>query len=194
MSAIRMLTPFEIDKYRDHLLRLGPEDRRLRFGGFTDTTRVVEFADGIKLRDTRVLAHLDPDLEVVAAVQISVLPGGAVELAFTVDPAYRRSGIGTALMDRALLWARNRGLSHVHVHCLAENIAMRRLVRGAGMGMTTEAGETQAIMELPRATPLSLVAEALAEGTGLVDLAVKANRRTRARVGASAPGLLPVAC
>ena len=191
MSVIRMLTPFKFAKYRDHLLRLGPEDRRLRFGGFIENARVVEFADGIDLRKTRVLAHLGPDLEVVAAVQISVLPGRAVELAFTVDPAYRRSGIGAALMDRALLWARNRRLSRAHIQCLSENTTMRRLAHGVGMVMTTEAGETQAIMELRGATPLSFMAEALAEGVGLLDLSTKVNRLARARIGASAPALSP---
>jgi RimJ/RimL family protein N-acetyltransferase len=196
MSAIRMLTPFELEKYRDHLLRLGAEDRRLRFGTFADDARIAAFTDGIDRRRTRVLALLGPNLEVVAAVQIAVFRGRAVELAFSVDPAYRRRGVGTALMNRALLWARNRGLARAHVQCLTENIAMRRLARGAGMEMTTEAGETEAVMALPAATPLSWVAEALAEGVGLVDLAAKTNCRALERLGSPtmSQGSLPAVC
>ena len=191
MPALRTLTSFEFEKYRDHLLRLGADDRRLRFGGFAPDERIAAFANGIDPRKTRVLAWLDADLEVVAAVQISMLAGRAVELAFSVEPAYRRMGVGAALMTRALLWARNRGFSRACVHCLAENIAMRRLARNAGMDMTTASGETEAFMALADATPLTYAAEILGEGVGLVDLAVKANRAARTG-GAPAPAFAAV--
>jgi GNAT superfamily N-acetyltransferase len=183
--------PFEFHRYRDHLFRLGAEDRRLRFGAFATDERIAAFANGIDPRETRVLAWLDADLEVVAAVQVSMVPGRAVELAFTVDPAYRRMGVGAALMTRALLWARNRGFCRACVHCLAENIPMRRLARHAGMDMTTASGETEAFMALANATPLTYAAEILGEGVGLVDLAVKANRTARTG-GAPAPAFAAV--
>lgn len=186
MSAIRMLMPFELDKYRDHLLRLGANDRRLRFGTPASDARIEAFADGIDLHQTCVLAQLDANLDVMGAVQISLLSRRAVELAFSVDPAYRRAGLGTEMMNRALLWSRNRRRSNAHVHCLAENIAMRRLVAAAGMEMTTAGGETEAVMVLSAATPLSHAAEAFAEGAGLADLATKINRRARARMNTPA--------
>lgn len=182
MCATRMLLPFEFDKYRDHLVSLGAEDRRLRFGALVDDGQIVHFADGINPRETAVLAQLGPDLEVVAAVQMSIIPGRAVELAFSVDSHLRHNGIGTALMTRALLWARNRGFSKAYVTCRAENIAMRRLARKAGMVMTTAGGEMEGVMDLPAATLLSVVAEVFGEGIGLADLVAKSNRRARARL------------
>jgi hypothetical protein len=64
------------------------------------------------------------------------------------------------------------------------------------MEMTTEAGETEAVKALLAATPLSLMAEALAEGVGLVDLAAKTNRRALERLGAPAmsQASLPAVC
>lgn len=186
MSALRMLMPFELDTYRDHLLRLGADDRRLRFGTPASDARILAFADGIDFHQTRVLARLDASLNVVAAVQISLHSRRVVELAFSVERAYRRAGLGTELMNRALLWARNRRRSNAHVHCLAENIAMRRLAAAAGMEMTTAGGETEAVMVLSAATPLSYAAEAFGEGAGLADLAMKIDRRARARMNTPA--------
>jgi len=182
MSAIRMLMPFEIGKYRDHLLRLGPEDRRLRFGTPASDARIVAFAEGIEFHQTRVLARLDVNPEVIGAVQISLLSRCAVELAFSVDPACRRTGLGTELMNRALIWARNRRRSHAHIYCLAENIAMRRLAAAAGMEITSAGCETEAVLALSAATPLSYAAEAFAERVALMDLAAKARLLARAHI------------
>lgn len=186
MHAVRTLSRVERVKYREHLLRLLPEHRRLRFGAFVADARIVEFADGIDLNKTHILGHFGLDLELVAAVHIEIIGSKAVELAFSVDAPFRRCGIGRALMDRALLWARNRGYSRVHVHCLTENIAMRRLARSAGIALTTEAGESDALIELQSATPLSLLAESLSEAAGLIDTSKKTNRLVLRRLQAPA--------
>ncbi len=186
-----MLMPFELHKYRDHLLRLGADDRRLRFGVLLDDARIEAFVDGLDPRFTRVLAQLGSDLEVVAAVHMSVLRGAAVEFAFTVDVAYRRTGIGTALITRAVLWSRNRRFARAYVSYLAENTGMRRLARRAGMEVANEAGEMEAFIALPAASPLSYTAEAFAESAGLMDYTAKAGVVVRERMGASVPRASP---
>ncbi len=191
MSSIRMLMPFELHKYRDHLLCLGADDRRLRFGAFLDDERIQAFVDGIDLRRTRVLAQMGTDLEVIAAVHISILRGSAVELAFTVDAAYRRAGIGTALMTRAILWSRNRRFTRAFVNYLAENTGMRRLAGRAGMQVVNEAGEMEAFITLPAASLLSYAAEALAESAGFVDFAAKAGVVIQECLDAPVPRALP---
>ncbi len=182
MYAIRTLSRFERVKYREHLLRLRPDQRRLRFGTSVANARIVEFVEGIDPDKTHILGLFGVDLELVAAVHIAIIDTGAVELAFSVDAPFCRCGIGKALMDRALSWARNRGYSRVHVHCLTENFPMRRLARGAGMALTTEGGETNALIELPSATPLSFLEESLSEAAGLMDTSKKTNRQVLARL------------
>ena len=190
MSSIRMLMPFELHKYRDHLLQLGADDRRLRFGALLDDARIEAFVDGIDSRRTRVLAQLGADLEVVAAVHVSILRGSAVEFAFTVDAAYRRTGVGTELMNRAILWSRNRRFTRAYVNYLPENTGMRRLARRAGMTVVNEAGEMEAFIALPAASSLSYAAEALAESAGFVDFAAKAGVVVQQRMSASVPRAL----
>lgn len=191
MSSIRMLMPFELHKYRDHLLHLGADDRRLRFGALLDDARIEMFVDGIDPRYTRVLAQLGADLEVVAAVHISILRRAAVEFAFTVNAAYRRTGIGTALITRAVLWSRNRRFTRAYVNYLPENTGMRRLARRAGMAVVIESGEMEAFVALPAASPLSYAAEALAESAGFMDFAAKAGIVVQERMGASVPRAMP---
>jgi RimJ/RimL family protein N-acetyltransferase len=181
MVAVRTLTPLELPRYRDHLLRLGTEDRRMRFGSPVPDERIVDFVDGLGPLDTRVLVHTGSDLEVIGAVQVSAASSRAVEFAFSVEAPFRGRGVATALFDRALLWARNRRFRQAYVQCLAENHAMRRIARKAGMAVITETGESEGILIIPGATPLTLFEELMAENSGLCDVVAKTNRRTIGR-------------
>jgi len=175
MVAVRTLTPLELPRYRDHLLRLGSGDRRLRFGFPIPDERIVAFVDGLDPVGTRVLVHTSPDLEVVGAVQVAVASWRAVEFAFSVEGPYRGRGVATLLFDRAVLWARNRGIRRAYVQCLAENQPMRRIARKAGMAVVTATGESEGYLDIPAATPTTLLEEYLAENRGLFDATVKAS-------------------
>jgi GNAT superfamily N-acetyltransferase len=168
MEPIRTLLPFQYAGYRDHLLRLESEGRRLRFGGPIGDDGISTFIDNLRLRETRVLAAFDPALRVIGAAHIALGNDGTAEAAFSVDEEQRGRGLGRALLARAVLWARNRGIRTLHVHFLSENSAMRGLARAAGMRIATEAGECQAALTLPPATPLSLWQEAAGETVGLL--------------------------
>jgi RimJ/RimL family protein N-acetyltransferase len=178
MAIIRTLTPLEWPRYRDHLLRLGTDDRRLRFGFPIPNERIVDFVDQLSPLNTRILAHTGPDLDVIGAVQVSVTSRHAAEFAFSVEAPYQGRGIATALFDRALLCARNRRIRRAYVQCLAENHAMRRIARKAGMAILTETGESEGALFIPAATPLTLLNELMGENAGFFDAAVKANCRT----------------
>lgn len=168
MKPIRTLLPFEYTAYREHLRRLSPHDRRLRFGGPIGDDAIGAFVDSLRLRETRVLAAFDPALRVIGAAHIAVGRDGTAEAAFSVDAEQRGRGLGRALLARAILCARNRGVHTLHVHFLPENSAMRALARGAGMRIETEHGDCKAVLALPLATPLSLWQEAAAETVGLM--------------------------
>lgn len=178
MVAVRTLTPLELPRYRDHLLRLGADDRRLRFGFPIPDERIVDFVDGLGPPGTRVLVHTAPDLEVIAAVQVSMTSSRGVEFAFSVEAPFRGRGVATALFDRAMLWARNRRIRRAYVQCLSENHAMRRIARNAGMAVLTERGESEGTLIVPGAMPSTLFEELMAESNGFCDVVAKANRRT----------------
>lgn len=168
MRCIRILTPSEWASYESHLLRLEGEARRLRFGYLVNDETVRAHVAGLDPMRDRVLA-LVQNGRVAAAVHIGIdasekgPEGSSAELAFSVDHSLRGQGIGRALLDRALLWSRNRGLRRVWVLFLTDNHAMSRLARHAGMSITSEAGERVGVKTLPPMTPISLAHELLTE-------------------------------
>jgi RimJ/RimL family protein N-acetyltransferase len=57
---------------------------------------------------------------------------GETEIAFFVQQAYRRRGIGTALVKAVLRWAEQRGLRRVWAMSVAENALAMRLLKRCG--------------------------------------------------------------
>ncbi len=177
MHPIRILMPGELALYRDHLLCLGSEDRRLRFGYPRDDDAVRNYVDGLQPSRDAVLAHFGAGMEVIGAVHVALCARNVAEFAFSVDADHRRCGIGAALFARAVDFARNRGVASAVIYCLAENRQMRSLARKARMTISTSAGDSEGAVELPPATPASMVGEMVSEHAGLCDYALKANRR-----------------
>ncbi len=176
MEIARLLIPAELGLYRDHLLRLNAEDRRLRFNISLDDATIAAIVMRISPWDTRIIAQFDCRLAVIAAVQITIVDGPAAELALAVDKAERKQGLAMALMRRALLWSRNRNIPLASMHFLAENQPVRRIAGRVGMTVRTLQGESEACRNLPRASILSVAAEIGAEHLGLLDYLVKATR------------------
>ncbi|WP_395674575.1 GNAT family N-acetyltransferase [Inquilinus sp.] len=54
---------------------------------------------------------------------------------FAVDRAVRGSGLGTRLMDRAVLWAREQGLPGIRLETQSNNVAACRFYRRYGFGL-----------------------------------------------------------
>src|SRR5512143_1777378 len=169
---IRPLTPAELPNYLEHLLRLDPADRRMRFGFPIGDTGIRAHVQRIDLRTGHILALFD-NLDVVAAAHIVRAGDDVAEFAFSVDRQWRGRGVGSELFDRAVLWARNRRIHQAIVYCLNENQAMRHIARKAGVQMTVEAGEIDGRLELLPATPLSLLVEQASERSAWLGLLLK---------------------
>src|SRR5205085_2862091 len=120
-GSIRKLWPAQSENYRDHLLRLDAQSRRSRFGGavadefirnYVELSRNLDgvvhgfFVDGT-LRGAAELRPLGPRF------------GNEAEAAFSIEQPWQSNGVGTALLERTLLAARNRAIKHLHMACLA---------------------------------------------------------------------------
>ncbi len=177
MHPVRVLMPFELALYRDHLLRLGPEDRRLRFGYPRDDDAVRGYVNGLQPSHDVILAHFNAELKVIGAVHVALCTRNVAEFAFSVDADHRRCSIGAALLLRAVDFTRNRGVRSAVVYCLAENRQMRSLARKARMTVSTGAGDSEGALALAPATPASILGEMVSAYAGLCDYASKVNRR-----------------
>ena len=173
---IRPLTPGELPNYLEHLLRLDPADRRMRFGFPISDTGIRAYVQRIDLRTGHILALFDDDLDVVAAAHIVRAGDDVAEFAFSVDREWRGCGVGSELFDRAVLWARNRGIRQAIVYCLNENQAMRHIARKAGVQMTVAAGEIEGRLELLPATPFEPPRRAGIRALGMARSVTQAHR------------------
>lgn len=166
-GAIRRLWVTETPALREHLARLGAEDRRMRFAGCVSASYVEAYANDALKRAIAAFGWFENStLRAVAELHGSVL-SHAGEAAFSVEPDYQGRGIGSALMARIVLSARNRGMRHLVVSCLSENSPMQKIARRHAAEITFHTMETVGTLDPGFPTGLSLLREAIAEGHGL---------------------------
>ncbi|MCO5130601.1 MAG: GNAT family N-acetyltransferase [Xanthobacteraceae bacterium] len=167
-----------------HLLALGPEDRRLRFGHLLSDDGIAKYVESIDLSHDVVFVVTGPDLAIIGAAHL-VRRESDAELGVSVLPEHRGHGIGAALLERAAARVRNWGVRVLFMNCLVENDTMMSLARKQGMKIVVSGTDAEAFVKLPRADLASFTAEAVAEHLGLFDHALKAGwRALHARRGA----------
>jgi GNAT superfamily N-acetyltransferase len=172
-GTIRKLWIGAVDEYRDHLLRLDPVSRRNRFSGavsddfirrYVGITNCIDsvihgfFVDGT-MRGAAELRPLGP-----------ILPQEA-EVAFSIEAPWQSHGVGTALLHRTLLAARNRGFRLLHMACLADNRRMQQLASKFSAELTFDYGSVAGELKAPFPTPLSVMRE-IASDTHAIATAV----------------------
>jgi GNAT superfamily N-acetyltransferase len=168
-GAIRKLWIGETDAYRDHLLRLDKESRYRRFSGTVSDDFIARHA--ATANEIGVVVHgffVDGTLRGAAELRRmgSVLTHNA-EAAFSIEQPWQSHGVGTVLLERTLLSARNRGINALHMHCLANNQRMQQLARKFEADLSFDFGSVVGEVDTPRSTPLSLMREAMADAHGV---------------------------
>ncbi len=172
---VRELTRLDRAAYERHLLALGAEDRRLRFGAPVADSVIQRYAAGLDFDRDALFGVFDDDLELVGAAHLARGDDYA-ELGVSVLAGHRRRGLGGALLERAALHARNWRRSKLFMHCLRENETMMHLARQQGMDVVTDGGEADAWLKLPQPDAGSYFGEVFAQRVALFDFALKALR------------------
>jgi RimJ/RimL family protein N-acetyltransferase len=166
----RTLLPAELPALRDLLLRLGREDRALRFGAAVDDAAIEAHCRRLGqagLGAQVIGAFEDGRLIAVAELWFSAAPPPrSCEVAIAVDAPWRGRGIGGVLLGRAVLAARNRWADRLRLCCLPENRRMQRLARRFAHGLHVDEGSAEAEIRLPYPSWPSLWTEAMAEVAG----------------------------
>jgi GNAT superfamily N-acetyltransferase len=166
--VIRKLWPHETERFRDHLLRLDKESRRLRFAHAVADSFIEDYAARMNDMGGLVVGAFVDD-EVRAAAELRKLGdtwGREAEAAFSVERQFQDQGLGTELMGRIIRAARNRGVNLLYMSCLAENARMQAIARKHDASLRVEYGEV--IGEIVPETPdyFSMVAEAVEDRVG----------------------------
>ena len=163
-----------------HLLLLNEGDRRLRFGTQTSNEVIERYIECLDFTKDKLFGHFDALLNLTGIAHLAYLPivneqSEAAEFGVSVLPKGRGQGIGTALLARASIHARNTGIKTLLVHCLANNKAMMHIARKAGMHVELAYGDADAHLRLLPANHTTIVEEATNRQWADFDYVVKAN-------------------
>jgi len=169
-GTFRKLWPTETEKFRDHLLRLDKETRRLRFGMPVNDQFISEYAS--RTGDWNSLIHaFVVNGEVRAAAELRRIGDhwtGEAEAAFSVETDYQNQGIGSELLARVVRSARNRGISRLYMNCLLENRKMQRVAKKHEASLQFDQGDVIGRVRPGIPTYLSMWSEALEDGSNFM--------------------------
>ncbi len=178
-GTVRKLWIGELDAYRDHLLRLDRDSRSTRFSGALSDESVARHA--ATAGEFGVVVHgffVEGVLRGAAELRpIGPLFKHEAEAAFSIEQNWQSHGVGTVLLERTLLSARNRGIKLLRMDCLAHNKRMQQLARKFAAELTFDFGSVVGEVDPPRSTPLSLMREAMADAHGVAKTMFDAQMR-----------------
>src|SRR5437763_8484519 len=99
------------------------------------------------------------------------------EAAFSIEKPWQSHGVGSVLLERTLLAARNRGLKFLHMACLTDNRRMLQLARKYDAELSFDFASVVGELAAPRPTPLSLLREIIADGHGFATAMLDVQQR-----------------
>jgi GNAT superfamily N-acetyltransferase len=167
-GIIRKMWSVEASRYREHLLRLDQVSRRYRFGGNVSDEFLADYATLATSIDTVIHGFFVNGTMRGAA---ELRPIGApiareAEAAFSIEQPWQSHGVGSALLARTLLAARNRGITFLHMACLADNERMQQLARKFDAELRFDFGSVVGEVAAPYPTPISVAREIVADSHG----------------------------
>lgn len=167
-GLIRKLWIGEIERYREHLLRLDGESRGSRFAGGVSDEFIRRYVDSTFALNAVVHGFFVDGVLRGAAELRPLGPGFAreAEAAFSIEAPWQSHGVGSTLLGRTLLVARNRGIKRLHMACLANNRRMQELARKYDAELSFDFGSVVGEVAAPRPTPLSVLREMVVDSHG----------------------------
>jgi GNAT superfamily N-acetyltransferase len=182
-GLIRRLWPTETNKFRDHLLRLDKESRRMRFAHAVSDAFIADYASRMSQYGSVVYGYL-VDGQVRGAAELRRLGdswGEEAEAAFSVERPHQDNGVGSDLMGRVVRAARNRGIRRLYMSCLAENAKMQVIAKKHEAVLRFEYGEVIGEILPEQPNYFSMMAEAAEDRVGfLIAVLELQNRMVRA--------------
>jgi GNAT superfamily N-acetyltransferase len=167
-GIIRKMWSVEAGRYREHLLRLDPASRRNRFGDDVSDEFLADYATLATSLDTIIHGFFVNGTMRGAA---ELRPIGApiareAEAAFSIEEPWQSHGVGSALLARTLLAARNRSITFLHMACLADNERMQQLASKFDAELQFDFGSVVGEVAAPHPSPISVAREIVADTHG----------------------------
>ncbi|MCF8167826.1 MAG: GNAT family N-acetyltransferase [Rhodoferax sp.] len=177
LVPIRSLGENHRDRIAQHLLSLSPQDRSLRFGYAAQDSHIGQYVAGLDFERDEIFGIYNRKLILLAVAHLAYAKTSdcesCAEFGVSVLAAARGRGYGARLFERAAMHAGNDGIHVLFIHALSENQAMLKIARDAGARVVRDGSESEAFLQLPRASLDSRVSEMLAEQLAQTDYRVK---------------------
>ncbi|HYW56270.1 MAG TPA: GNAT family N-acetyltransferase [Polaromonas sp.] len=177
MVPIRSLGPTHGNRIEKHLLALDERDRYLRFGYVASDEQIGRYVAGLNFERDEIFGIYNRKLELIAmahmALSIDPYLASRAEFGVSVLTHARGRGYGARLFDRAVMHARNDGVTTMFIHALSENTAMLNIARKAGAVIERDGSESEGHLTLPPADLDSRVTEMLEEQIAQTDYRLK---------------------
>jgi GNAT superfamily N-acetyltransferase len=164
---IRAIGPAHREHVAQNLLALDAHDRYLRFGYAANDEQIRRYVAQLNFERDELLGIFNRKLELIAMAHLafSVDPQclSCAEFGVSVAKNARGRRYGSQLFERAVIHARNEGVTMLFIHALSENTAMLKIARGAGAIIERDGSESEAHLRLPPADFDSRVTELVNE-------------------------------
>jgi GNAT superfamily N-acetyltransferase len=167
-GTIRKLLASEHEKVRDHLLRLSPADRRLRFLGYVGDDFIVAHSEKVFAAGGIILGCFVRGMLCAVGELHHDGTYQVAEVAITVEQSVQNCGIGTELLRRLVEIARNRAIKTLHCFCLLDNKRAQKIARKLGGVLQWVDGAVKADIIQPWPNYWSLLGEVLADGQAVL--------------------------
>lgn len=177
MIPIRSLGPRHRERIAQHLLKLAPADRYLRFGYSASDDQVRRYVEQLDFERDDIFGIYNRRLELIAMAHLAFAPSPAhsecAEFGVSVLEHARGRGYGARLFERACIHARNEGVRMLFIHALSENTPMLNIARSAGAVVRREGSESEAFLELAPASLDTRMAEVVEQHFAELDYRFK---------------------
>jgi RimJ/RimL family protein N-acetyltransferase len=156
LVPIRSLGENHLERITQHLLSLEPHDRYLRFGFAANDEQIRRYAQSLNFSRDELFGIYNRRLDLIAMAHLAFTTDASLaacaEFGVSVSSQARGRGYGSRLFDRAVMHARNEGVSMLFIHALSENTAMLKIARQAGALVERSGSESEAHLLLLPAT------------------------------------------
>jgi GNAT superfamily N-acetyltransferase len=174
---IRSLGSHHRKRILRHLLALEAQDRYLRFGYAANEEQICRYVAEMNFERDEVFGIYNRKLELIAMAHLAFLANesyeSCAEFGVSVLKKVRGRGFGARLFDRAVMHARNYGVSLLLIQALSENSAMLKIARNAGATVERHGSESEAFLRLPPATLDTFMTEMVEEQLAKTDYRIK---------------------
>ena len=181
MVPIRSLGQNHRGRIAEHLLALSPQDRYFRFGFAAKDAQIQAYVDGLNFERDEIFGIYNRRLKLIGMAHLAYSSAERVsassEFGVSVSEHVRGRGYGARLFERAVMHARNEGVTAMYVHVLSENTAMLKIARRGGATVVRDGSESEAYLRLTPATFQTQVTEIVEEHLAQANYHLKAQAK-----------------